>query len=98
MTRAKGGDWGWQKRSDFKKEFSEPLFALKKGEVSDAIILPEGASSFTPKTGSSRAFSRSTKCATRSSACSLQQMRPQQPGALARTPPPQRLREALLSR
>lgn len=40
--RAKGGDWGWQKRSDLKPEFSEPLFSLKKGEASDAIILPEG--------------------------------------------------------
>ena len=40
--RAKGGDWGWQKRSDLKPEFSEPLFALNKGEVSDAIVLPEG--------------------------------------------------------
>lgn len=40
--RAKGGDWGWQKRSDLKPEFSEPLFALAKGEASDPIILPEG--------------------------------------------------------
>lgn len=40
--RAKGGDWGWQKRSDLKPEFSEPLFALDKGEVSDTIMLPEG--------------------------------------------------------
>lgn len=40
--RAKGGDWGWQKRSDLKPEFSEPLFALNKGEHTDAIILPEG--------------------------------------------------------
>lgn len=40
--RAKGGDWGWQKRSDLKPEFSEPLFALKPGEASDAILLPEG--------------------------------------------------------
>ncbi len=40
--RAKGGDWGWQKRSDLKPEFSEPLFALKPGEASDAIVLPEG--------------------------------------------------------
>jgi len=40
--RAKGGDWGWQKRSDLKPEFSEPLFALKKGEVSEVIMLPEG--------------------------------------------------------
>ena len=40
--RAKGGDWGWQKRSDLKPEFSEPLFALEKGHHTDAIILPEG--------------------------------------------------------
>ncbi|HVU25931.1 MAG TPA: peptidyl-prolyl cis-trans isomerase [Opitutus sp.] len=40
--RAKGGDWGWQKRSDLKPEFSEPLFALKKGEASEPIVLPEG--------------------------------------------------------
>jgi peptidyl-prolyl cis-trans isomerase SurA len=41
--RTKGGDWGWQKRPDLKKEFSEPLFALKKSEVTQPIILPEGA-------------------------------------------------------
>ncbi|HEX2853492.1 MAG TPA: peptidylprolyl isomerase [Opitutaceae bacterium] len=40
--RSKGGDWGWQRRSDFRKEFSDAAFALKKGEVSDPIILPEG--------------------------------------------------------
>lgn len=40
--RSKGGDWGWQKRSDLKPEFSEPLFALKKGEASKPVILPEG--------------------------------------------------------
>ncbi len=40
--RAKGGDWGWMKRSDLKPEFSEPLFAVKKGECSDSVILPEG--------------------------------------------------------
>jgi peptidyl-prolyl cis-trans isomerase SurA len=40
--RAKGGDWGWQKRSDLKPEFSEPLFSLKKGEASEPIVLPEG--------------------------------------------------------
>jgi len=43
MRRAKGGDWGWQKRSDFRKEFSEVAFELKKGEVSKPIMLPEGA-------------------------------------------------------
>lgn len=40
--RAKGGDWGWQKRSDLKPEFSDPLFTLKKGEASKPVILPEG--------------------------------------------------------
>jgi peptidyl-prolyl cis-trans isomerase SurA len=40
--RAKGGDWGWMKRSDLKPEFSEPLFAVKKGECSQPVILPEG--------------------------------------------------------
>jgi peptidyl-prolyl cis-trans isomerase SurA len=40
--RNKGGDWGWQKRPDLKKEFSEPLFALKKNEISAPLVLPEG--------------------------------------------------------
>ncbi len=40
--RNRGGDWGWQKRTDLKSDFSEPLFALKKGETTDAILLPEG--------------------------------------------------------
>jgi peptidyl-prolyl cis-trans isomerase SurA len=40
--RSKGGDWGLLKRSDFRPEFSEKAFALKKGEVSDPILLPEG--------------------------------------------------------
>jgi len=40
--RAKGGDWGWMKRSDLKPEFSEPLFAVKKGECSEPVVLPEG--------------------------------------------------------
>jgi peptidyl-prolyl cis-trans isomerase SurA len=41
--RARGGDWGWQKKADLKAEFSEPLFALKKGEVSEPLVQPEGA-------------------------------------------------------
>jgi peptidyl-prolyl cis-trans isomerase SurA len=41
--KSKGGDWGWLKRSDFKKEFSDPAFALKKGESSQIVLLPEGA-------------------------------------------------------
>lgn len=42
MKRSKGGDWGWMKRSDFKKEFSDPAFELKKGDASKPILLPEG--------------------------------------------------------
>jgi len=40
--RSKGGDWGWTKRSDIRKEFSDTLFSLKKGEISPPIIIPEG--------------------------------------------------------
>jgi peptidyl-prolyl cis-trans isomerase SurA len=40
--RNKGGDWGWQKRSDLKPEFSEPLFAVKQGECSEPVLTPEG--------------------------------------------------------
>lgn len=40
--RSKGGDWGWMKRSELQPAYSEPLFALKKGEVTQPIILPEG--------------------------------------------------------
>ena len=40
--RNKGGDWGWTKRSDMRKEFSDVLFNLKKGEVSPPILIPEG--------------------------------------------------------
>jgi len=41
--RTKGGDWGWQKRSDLKPELSDPLFQLAKGEVTKPIIMTEGA-------------------------------------------------------
>ena len=40
--KAKGGDWGWQKRADLKPEFSDPLFALAAGAVSAPIIQREG--------------------------------------------------------
>ena len=40
--RNKGGDWGWTKRSDMRKEFSDILLNLKKGEVSQPILVPEG--------------------------------------------------------
>jgi len=40
--RNKGGDWGWTKRSDMRKEFSDVLFKLKKGEVSAPVFTPEG--------------------------------------------------------
>jgi len=41
--RTKGGDWGWQRRSDLRSEFSEPLFALEKGQYTQPIIMDEGA-------------------------------------------------------
>jgi RNA polymerase sigma factor (sigma-70 family) len=41
--RARGGDWGWQKRSDFQGDFADALFSLNKGQVSAPIIRPEGA-------------------------------------------------------
>lgn len=40
--KSKGGDWGWQKRADLKPEFSEPLFALKAGEISKPVVQKEG--------------------------------------------------------
>ncbi|HEY4302047.1 MAG TPA: peptidylprolyl isomerase [Candidatus Didemnitutus sp.] len=41
--RTKGGDWGWQRRSDLRKEFSDVLFTLDPGKYTDPIIMPEGA-------------------------------------------------------
>lgn len=41
--RTKGGDWGWQRKSDLRKEFSDVIFNLEKGQTSDLIIMPEGA-------------------------------------------------------
>jgi len=40
--RSKGGDWGWQKRTDLNPEFSEPLFALQKGESTAPIVTKDG--------------------------------------------------------
>ncbi len=40
--KSQGGDWGWLKRADLKKEFSEPLFALEPGQTTDPVVLPEG--------------------------------------------------------
>jgi len=40
--RTQGGDWGWKKRVDLKKEFSDPLFLLEKGQVTAPILQPEG--------------------------------------------------------
>ena len=40
--RSKGGDWGWQKRTDLLPEFSEPLFALRKGQATAPIVTPNG--------------------------------------------------------
>lgn len=40
--KAKGGDWGWQKRADLKPEFSDPLFTLQPGQVSAPVVQREG--------------------------------------------------------
>jgi len=40
--RSRGGDWGWQKRTGLKAEFSEPLFSLKKGQATDPILNTDG--------------------------------------------------------
>ena len=42
QRRTKGGDWGWQNFSDMRKEFSEPLRPIKKGEMAPPIFTPEG--------------------------------------------------------
>lgn len=39
--RAQAGDRGWVDRDFFKKELSEPAFALKAGEISAVVDLPE---------------------------------------------------------
>ncbi|HLP24238.1 MAG TPA: peptidyl-prolyl cis-trans isomerase, partial [Acidobacteriota bacterium] len=41
--RTKGGDWGWQRKSDLRKEFSDVIFTLEKGQTSDLLVMPEGA-------------------------------------------------------
>src|SRR5204863_3473867 len=42
IKHSKGGDWNWLKRSDFRKEFSDVAFDLKKGDASKPLVLPEG--------------------------------------------------------
>jgi len=39
----RGGDWGWQKRTDLRAEFVDQLFNLQKGQFTKPIVLPEGA-------------------------------------------------------
>lgn len=41
--KGKGGDWGWQRRSDLRKEFSDIIFSLGKGQYGEPLIMPEGA-------------------------------------------------------
>jgi len=41
--KGKGGDWGWQRRSDLRKEFSDVIFSLNKGEKSQPLVTAEGA-------------------------------------------------------
>ncbi|HLP10176.1 MAG TPA: peptidyl-prolyl cis-trans isomerase [Opitutaceae bacterium] len=39
----RGGDWGWQKRTDLRKEFVDELFTLEKGQFTKPIILQDSA-------------------------------------------------------
>ncbi|AOS45689.1 Putative peptidyl-prolyl cis-trans isomerase Cbf2 precursor [Lacunisphaera limnophila] len=41
--KSRGGDWGWQRRSDLRKEFSDVIFTLDKGKRSEPLLTPEGA-------------------------------------------------------
>ena len=41
--KGKGGDWGWLRRPDLRKEFSDVVFNLEKGQHSTPLIMPEGA-------------------------------------------------------
>lgn len=41
--KGRGGDWGWQKRGDLRKEFVDQLFALDKGRFSSPIIVGDSA-------------------------------------------------------
>ncbi len=41
--RTRGGDWGWQKRSDFRGDFGDVLFSMNKGQVSAPVVRPDGA-------------------------------------------------------
>lgn len=41
-NRTKGGDFGWMRKSDLRKEFVDTVFALEKGKTSDLVLLPEG--------------------------------------------------------
>ena len=37
----RGGDWGWQKRTDLRKEFVDQLFSLQKGQFTQPIVLSD---------------------------------------------------------
>ena len=41
--KGKGGDWGWQRRPDLRKEFSDVIFSLEKGKYGPPLVMPEGA-------------------------------------------------------
>jgi len=41
FRRARGGDWGWLKRTDLRDPFTAIAFQLKPGEASAPILLPE---------------------------------------------------------
>lgn len=41
--KGRGGDWGWLRRPDLRKDMSDVIFELKKGEYSQPVVTEEGA-------------------------------------------------------
>lgn len=41
--KGRGGDWGWQKRGDLRKEFVDQLFTLETGRFTKPIIVGDSA-------------------------------------------------------
>lgn len=40
-SSAKGGDWGWYKKGDLNPTLDTKVFALKKGEITDPVIIAD---------------------------------------------------------
>ena len=85
------------KRSDLKPEFSEPLFAVKKGECSEPVILPEGCFLLYAEDRKYAGIQPLDEVRDQIERDPGPADEPRERGPLARAPAPQRLREALLN-